>query len=133
MARDHYSETGEIEVKEVGFVTNSKYENLGVSPDGLVGEVGAVEFKCPSSKNHIDVILKNTVPKDYVPQLLLYFIVMEKLEWIDFVSFDPRVTAKPMHTIGVTRSEYSMLLEEYIDLYNAFSAKMEQNIENIIF
>ena len=34
-----------------------EYENVGVTPDGLVGEDAVLEVKCPNTDNHIDNLL----------------------------------------------------------------------------
>jgi putative phage-type endonuclease len=36
-----------VSVNPVGFITHSRHDWLGASPDGLVGEDGIVEIKCP--------------------------------------------------------------------------------------
>ncbi len=40
------------EVKECGFYVHPDFEWLGASPDGLIGDDGLIEIKCPFGKRH---------------------------------------------------------------------------------
>jgi len=78
-------------VTEVGFITNNKWGfTLGYSPDGLVGEKGAIECKSRCQKYQLQTLLENaelqTAPADFVMQLQTGMLVAE-LEWIDFISY----------------------------------------------
>ncbi len=64
-----------------GFVLYPKWPWLGASPDGLVGERGMAEIKCPWSRQPYD-----SVPDYYMPQLQGQMAIAER-EWNDFVSF----------------------------------------------
>lgn len=87
-ARSAYEfETGE-NVIEVGFIQHKKYDFVGISPDGLVGEDGGVEFKSPiNSSIHLQRAV-NGIPDEYVPQCQGFLWVTGR-KWIDFVSYDP--------------------------------------------
>ena len=88
-ARKEYEFLTETEVKEVGFITN-KNEICGMSPDGLIGDFGLIEIKCPfTSKNHV-LHLLGEIPKDYYLQMQYQLFISER-KWCDFVSYDPRV------------------------------------------
>jgi len=95
----------------VGFVLHEKYDWLGVSPDGLFKEgknyVGAVEVKCPDTKTHVKYLVENKIPIEYRAQVLQYFLVCDSLEWLDFISYDPRIQLPEMQLaiIRVTREE----------------------------
>jgi putative phage-type endonuclease len=81
--------TGEF-VKEVGYILHGKIERSGASPDGLVGDEGLLEIKCPISKTHFEYLLAGEVPSKYKPQMA-WQIACTGRKWCDFVSFDPRV------------------------------------------
>lgn len=91
MARDWYSLTTDNEVVEVGFCTDDA-ETYGASPDGLVGDDGAVEFKCLIAKNHVKALLyyqkHGRCPTEYVPQTQGELFVCER-QWNDLVFFHP--------------------------------------------
>jgi hypothetical protein len=50
-ARESYETTTFAPVLEVGFLELDEY--VGVSPDGLVGDEGGVEIKCPQAHTHL--------------------------------------------------------------------------------
>lgn len=81
--------TGE-DVLEDGFVTHPTIKGFGASPDGLVGDDGLVEIKCPNSATHIDTLLSEKVPTKYITQMQVQMMCCQR-EWCDFVSFDPRL------------------------------------------
>ena len=90
-ARAAYSaRTGEL-VEEVGFIDHPRIANSGASPDGLVGDEGLVEFKCPATTStHLDTLLAGEVPSKYIPQMQWQMACTNRA-WCDFVSYDPRL------------------------------------------
>ena len=60
--------------------------SLGYSPDGLVGDDGLIEIKCPRAKAHVRTILADEVPGYYMAQLQAGLLVSGR-KWIDYVSF----------------------------------------------
>jgi putative phage-type endonuclease len=79
------SNTGHI-VEEVDFLKH-KYLAAGVSPDGLVGDDGLVEFKCPIPAIHWDYLqLNGQPPAEYKWQVYGEMWVAER-RWNDFVSY----------------------------------------------
>jgi len=86
------AETGSL-VEGVGFVPHPTITMSGASPDGLVGEEGGVEIKCPNTATHIDTILSETIPGKYVTQMQWQMACTGR-KWCDFISYDPRVPEK---------------------------------------
>ncbi len=77
--------TGAI-VQEVDFVKH-KFLSAGVSPDGLVGDDGMVEFKCPIPAIHWEYLqLKGQPPAEYKWQVYGEMWVTGR-RWNDFVSY----------------------------------------------
>lgn len=76
--------TGET-VQEVGFCLS---KGFGASPDGLVGEKGLLEIKCPALATQVGYLLDNTLPNDYFQQTQGQLLVTGR-EWLDFVSYYP--------------------------------------------
>lgn len=89
-ARAAYEMHSGVLVDQVGFVLHPSIESAGMSPDGLVGDDGLVEIKCPLSKTHVRYKLENKVPAEYRTQMLWQMACSERA-WCDFVSFDPRM------------------------------------------
>ena len=97
-ARQLYQLVSGEEVQEVGFCLADGY---GASPDGLVGEIGLLEIKCPTMAVHISYLLDNTLPVDYFQQVQGQILVTGRL-WIDFMSYYPGI--KPL-IVRVIRDE----------------------------
>lgn len=91
-ARAFYElETGN-DVLEVGFVDHPTLANCGSSPDGLIGDCGGVEFKCPQPAKHIKNLMGGTIDKAYSLQMQWQMECTGR-EWCDFVSFNPSFPA----------------------------------------
>jgi putative phage-type endonuclease len=89
-ARAAYEIVQDVAVDCVGFAVHPQIARFGASPDGLVGDIGLVEIKCPNTSTHLDYILAGEVPAEYQPQMLAAMSCTGR-EWCDFVSFDPRL------------------------------------------
>lgn len=75
-------------VIETGFRHHPTIARCGGSVDGLVGEDGMIEIKCPATGTHIKTLLG--APCDHLPQIQGYLWITGR-KWCDFVSFDPRL------------------------------------------
>jgi putative phage-type endonuclease len=92
-ARAAYEVQQNVLVDETGLVDHPTIEMAGASPDGLVGDDGLVEIKCPNTATHIDTLLTQTVPAKYITQMQFQMACTGR-QWCDFVSFDPRMPQK---------------------------------------
>lgn len=93
------------DVTEVGFVWHPKMEWCGASPDGLVGDDGLVEIKCPTEATHLDTLEGAPIPQNYMKQMQWQMDCTERA-WCDFVSFDPRwPVAMQLHVRRVERDQ----------------------------
>lgn len=88
-ARMIYEAINDLKVEQTGLVKHSEIE-AGASPDGLVGEDGLIEIKCPNTATHIKYILSKTYPKQYYAQMQGQMWITNR-KWCDFVSYDPRL------------------------------------------
>lgn len=89
-AREAYeAETGEL-VIEVGFIRHPILDWAGASPDGLIGNDGLVEIKCPNTTTHLSTILTGEIAEKYKLQMTWQLLCTQR-KWCDFVSFDPRL------------------------------------------
>lgn len=116
LARIEYEEREGLPVQQVGFVEVN--ERLGCSPDGLVGENGLLEIKCPKTSTQIQYVLDGEFPSEYKAQVQGQLWVCER-EWCDFVSFDPRIEGPSQYfKIRVNRDEeYIEKLKNGVDLF----------------
>ena len=90
LARLSYEVAQNVLVDEVGFVPHPSIEMAGASPDGLVGDDGLLEIKCPNTATHIETLLSQTVPGKYNTQMQFQMACTGR-KWCDFVSFDNRL------------------------------------------
>lgn len=93
-ARAAYEATRGVMVDEVGFIPHPTIKDAGASPDGLVGDDGMVEIKCPESKTALECWLsENPVEAKYFAQMQWQMRCADR-SWCDYVVFDPRMPAK---------------------------------------
>lgn len=104
LARLQYVLRSGNDAEESGFFA---HETLlaGASPDGLIGEDGLLEIKCPNTATHIDTLRKKQVPYQYFWQVMGQMWITGR-SWVDFVSFDPRLPENAQYYVTrVNRDE----------------------------
>jgi putative phage-type endonuclease len=128
-ARMAYEAHKKVLVDEVGFIDHPSIINFGCSPDGLVGDDGLIEIKCPNSKTAIETILANKAPSKYIPQMQTQMAVTGRA-WCDFVSFDPRLPEDlQLFVIRVNRDdEYIANLEKEV---SAFLQEVDETVTKL--
>lgn len=89
-ARTAYEFIHNAAVTEIGFVAHPSIDMAGASPDGMVGDGGLVEIKCPNTATHIETLIGKTVPGKYVTQMQWQMACTGR-QFCDFVSYDPRL------------------------------------------
>lgn len=89
-ARTAYQFATDCDVEQVGFVPHPTITESGASPDGLIGDIGMLEIKCPNTSTHIETLLGGKVPEKYITQILWQLSCTGR-KWCDFVSYDPRM------------------------------------------
>jgi exodeoxyribonuclease (lambda-induced) len=93
-------------VKRVGFVELSDW--IGGSPDGLVGEDGIIEVKCPNSKTHYRYLRMNKADSTWFdPTYRLQMqgnLWVTGRKWCDWISYDPRFK-RPDQKLLIVRVE----------------------------
>lgn len=92
-ARAAYEFIQDVDVMQVGFIPHPKIQKAGASPDGLIGEEGLVEIKCPNTATHIETLIAREIPSRALPQMWWQMACTGR-DWCDFVSYDPRM---PLH------------------------------------
>jgi len=100
LAKEAYEASTLNVTEQVGFIEVDAF--LGCSPDGLIGDDGGVEIKCPNTSTHLEYILAGKVPPEYICQIQSTLWMTGRVWW-DFVSFDPRIPDK--RRLFVVRAE----------------------------
>jgi predicted phage-related endonuclease len=118
LARATYEMRTGHDVQEVGLVLHPSFEFIGASPDGLIGDDGGLEIKCPKNSTiHLNT-WANGLPPEHIGQIQGGLFVTGR-QWWDFVSFDPRIISENGR-IYIQQIERD---DEYID-----NLKFELNI-----
>ena len=76
------------DVEEVGFIDHPTIKWSGASPDGLVGDDGLIEIKCPQPNTHTLTLINRDCPQKYYNQIM-WQLAVTKRSWCDFVSYQP--------------------------------------------
>jgi putative phage-type endonuclease len=134
LARAAYEAEVDVLVEEVGMIDHPTVEMSGASPDGLVGDEGLVEIKCPTTATHIDTLMGEQAPKKYYDQMQWQMACTGR-KWCDFVSFDPRMpeglqlfvkrVERDDEYIAMLESEVATFLQEVSDKVNKLKSLME--------
>jgi len=96
LARSAYEAwTGNI-VTEVGFINHPSIPSFGASPDGLVGEDGGIEIKCPTQTTHLEVMSAGKINPRYIYQMQTGMMCTGREFW-DYVDYDPRMPEFAMY------------------------------------
>jgi hypothetical protein len=109
-ARNWYSLESNQDVQQVG-VCITDDGRFAASPDGLVGEDGGLELKCPDLKTQVRYLIDGGLPAEYVPQVHGNLIVSGRAWW-DFLSYAPGL---PPLRVRVTPNEYTEALRTALD------------------
>ena len=117
-ARIVYEMMHDVAVKQVGIVQHPTIEMSCASPDGLVGDEGLVEIKCPTSATHIETLLNETTPGKYVLQMQWQMACTDRA-WCDFVSFDPRMPGEMQLFVQRIRRDDAVIrdITENVELF----------------
>ena len=114
-------------------------EGFGDSPDGVTGdEVGVVEIKCPyNGANH----LRNCALSGYYEGLDYFWQIMghmiyDKVQWCDFVSYDPRYKdgdPNKIKIIRINKADVQPRIDEVITKIGYWNRLIDEgNITKII-
>ena len=124
-------ETGK-KVDIVGFCEHDSNQYIANSPDGLIGEIEAVEIKCLGGKNYVKMWLTNKIPDEYYWQAIQYFVVNDKLEKLYFMGYNPEIEVHPHHIIELKREDVVADIDYAIKAQVAFINEVEAQLKSII-
>jgi putative phage-type endonuclease len=81
--------TGEL-ISKAGFYDHPRIDMFGATPDGLLGQDGLIETKCPTSQTFVAWCIAGVVPEEHKSQMIAQLVCTGR-EWCEFVAYDPRV------------------------------------------
>ena len=128
--REIYKFISGNEVKEVGFIERDEFS--GVSPDGLIGEDGLLEIKCPKDIIFVEQCVYDTIKPEYYTQIQYALYITGRI-WCDYIayneSFEPfikRFERDEEHIKEIeTALEYG--IEQTKKIITEFRNKREEN------
>jgi hypothetical protein len=134
-ARRWYEMQNDLDVVQVGLCVTDDGK-WAASPDGLVGDDGLLELKCPQPKTHVKYLLGQELPEEYKPQVHMQLIVTGR-KWCEFVSyaagFDPFVyrvepdefTDTMRKVLGQFQAKYDRCWEEFQKFHHVAPARQQ--------
>lgn len=118
LARLYYTLRSKNMAEECGFFEHATLA-AGASPDGLIGDDGILEIKCPNTATHIDTLRNRKVPTLYYSQVQGQIWITGR-KWGHFVSFDPRLP------------ENANFIMIHVDRDDDYIAKLEAEITRFL-
>lgn len=128
-ARAAYEFYTDSKVDLVGFIDHPTIPMFGASPDGLIGNDGGWEAKCPNTSTHLDTLLNGTIPQKYIIQMQVGMACTGR-QWWDYVSYDDRLP--PEHAMWIKRIERDdKQIAEIEEAVQEFLSELEQKIHQL--
>lgn len=124
-ARAAYSARMGVLVDEVDFVDHPTMQ-AGASPDGLVGDNGLIEIKCPNTATMLEWLDDRTIPQKYRLQIQWQLAVTGR-DWCDFVAYDPRLP-EHLQLLVIREPRNTDLVVEITHEVNRFLAEVERKV-----
>tara|TARA_R110000772_G_scaffold48018_2_gene109507 strand:- start:650 stop:1255 length:606 start_codon:yes stop_codon:yes gene_type:complete len=91
LAKEVYELVADENVFDIGFCLHDTIE-AGASPDGLVGDDGLLEIKCPMGNTMVSYLRAgNKLPSKYIPQVQGQLWITDR-DWCDFLAYHPDMT-----------------------------------------
>jgi len=116
-------------IGEVGFVPHPTIGDAGASPDGLIGEDGLVEFKCPALLTHLETLETKAIAPEYLQQMQWQMACTGR-QWCDFASYDPRFPEALRLFVERVKRDDEMIAAIEADVV-AFLAELRQRADKL--
>lgn len=123
-----------VMIVESGLVMHPTIARFGASPDGLVGEDGLLEIKCPNTATHVATMQSGRHDPQYEWQMLAQMACTGR-QWVDFVSYDDRLPEALQYVCHRFERDFKRIremeaaikdfLEELDELENEMRHRME--------
>ena len=114
-------------------ITHAKYDFISGEPDGLVGDSGLVEVKCPNESNHFKNLLNGEQISQYMYQIQGYMWLTGR-DWCDFVSFHPNYPERYQLSVNrVVRDDdiISELEERCVQFWNEIVLPLKEKVDQL--
>lgn len=129
-AREVYAMMTGAEIERVGLVLHPGIDGGVASPDGLVGDNGLVEIKCPNTSTHIATLLGGSIDGAYVKQMQWQMACTGR-QWCDFVSYDPRMPEDMRLHVQRVKRDDDMIRQLDSDVA-AFLRELDETVARLV-
>lgn len=123
-ARSVYAMEAEVEVEEVGFITDDQGQ-YGCSPDGLIIPNKGLEIKCPSLSVFVGYVLGGKLPTEYKVQVQTSLFITGFERW-DFFAYYPDM--KPFQLTIEPDLKFHEILKEELERFCDDLEKVEKEL-----
>lgn len=122
LARDIYSLEQSVKIEQIGFIEMNDF--VGCSPDGLIGNDGLIEIKCPNDKEYLTYLLdgEKQIDTKYIWQAQMQLLVTDR-KWNDLIIYNPNFK-NPMLIFRIIPD-----LEKFESLKKGFKIGQEKILE----
>ena len=87
-ARKFYEFDRDCTVQTIGFVTDDEGK-FGGSPDGIVGEDGILEIKCPAFHTQVGYLIDPPLLEDTYRSQVQGYMYLTGRKWTDLIAYNP--------------------------------------------
>jgi putative phage-type endonuclease len=129
IARGAYEAANGLFVEEIGLVNHPAIKGFAASPDGLVGDKGLIEIKCPNTATHVEFLKSGKIKRDYILQMHAQMLCTDR-DWCDFVSYDDRLDGLEYKCVRVDLDHN--LAHEIMMEVNKFLTEMDAELQTIL-
>lgn len=128
-ARDCYSFITGNEVRQVAFIKHPKISCFGISPDGILPDGNLLEIKRKIPALHIDYLLKNRVPPEYIKQMAAQ-LSCTGADYVEFASYCPEMPEN-MQLFIIRYNRDDKLIAEMEKAVIEFNQSVEKMISDL--
>lgn len=131
-ARLDYEFRNDCKVQQIGFAELDEY--VGCSPDGLVGDDGLIEIKCPRETTFLSQVISGRIKPEYITQMQFNMYVLDR-KWCDYVMYSETLglfvkrverDEKLIEEIKTCIEECKQTIQENINKYNDNKGKQNE-------
>lgn len=115
LARRCYEDTHMLTVRQIGYISLGEY--IGYSPDGLVGEDGLIEIKCPAAPEFVRFSLERAIDPKHLAQMHWGMFVSGR-SWCDYVVYHPDFANEMVVTRVLSDADVIARIGQKVKVYN---------------
>lgn len=133
LARSEFERVYNKTVTQYGWIEHES-GLAGISPDGIIGAKldEAIEIKCPNRITHT-AYLRNplSMVEEYIWQSVMYFLILDKLKVLHFISYRPENLARPLLVFDVTKDTIVQVSSKETDSISNLVKKAKYRLKQL--